>query len=310
MRKIAIIGGGPAGLSAAIYAARANLNPIVFAPSGGQLELAFEIGNFPGFPELIQGSELMSKMTAQAEKYGTEIIKNIISKVDFTSRPFKLWTDTEQLYEAESVIIATGASARWLGVPGEAEFRGRGVSACATCDGFFFKDKDVIVVGGGDTALEEALFLVKFVNKVYVVHRRKELRASTFMQDRAFKNDKIEFIWNSEVREILGREKLESVKLFNNKTNEESEMKIDGVFVTIGHLPNTKFLTGQVGLDEEGYVIKKNLTHTSVDGVFVAGDAADRRYRQASVAAGFGVMAEIDAERWLDGEKKNNVKVK
>lgn len=300
MRKLAIIGGGPAGISASIYAARAKLNPVVFAPSGGQLALASEVGNFPGFPETISGAELVSKMVEQAQKYGSEIVKNIISKVDFSSQPFKLWTDTEKLFEAESVIIATGASARWLGVPGEAEFRGRGVSACATCDAFFFKNKDVIVVGGGDTALEEALFLTKFVKKVIVIHRRDVLRASKFMQERAFKNEKIEFVWNTEVREILGDNKLGAVKLINRKTNVESEMNIDGVFVAIGHQPNTKFLTGQVEMDNEGYIVRRDLTRTSVDGVFVAGDAADNTYRQASVAAGFGVMAELDAERWLE----------
>lgn len=299
--KVIIIGGGPAGLSAAIYAARSGLKPLVFAPDGGQLEVSFEVGNYPGYVEDVEGGKVIADMTKQAERFGTEIIRKKITKVDFSNRPFKLWAGDEEVFEAESVIVATGSSARWLGVPGEEKYKGKGVSACATCDGFFFKDKEVIVVGGGDTAVEEALFLTKFVSKVYIVHRRDELRASSFMADRAKANEKIQFIWDTEVKEYLGNDKLEAVRLSNNKTNEEKEMKVDGVFVAIGHTPNTDFLKGQLEL-EKGYIVVNDSVKTSVEGVYAAGDVSDWRYQQAVVAAGFGVMAEMDAEKWLAEE--------
>ncbi len=301
MIKLAIIGGGPAGLSAAIYASRAYLDPVVFAPAGGQLTLSNEVGNFPGFPEDISGFELIDKMHKQAEKFGTKFVMKNVDKVDFSKRPFKIWTGNEE-HEAESVIIATGSSAKWLGVPGEFQLRGKGVSACATCDAFFFKDKKVAVIGGGDTAIEDALFLTRFVSEVTVIHRREELRAKEYLQKRAFDNPKIKFLWNSEVKEFVGEGKLEKMRVFNNKTEEMTWAEFDGAFVAVGHQPNTKFLEGQIELNEAGYIIPHDFTKTSVDGVFVAGDVADPRYMQASVAAGFGVMAELDAEKWL-GEK-------
>lgn len=300
MNKLVIIGGGPAGLSAAIYAARADLKPVVIAPAGGQLLLTSEIGNYPGFPEPISGAQLINDMVKQAESYGTKFVRKNVEKVDFRSSPFKIWTQDDVLVESEAVIVATGASARWLGISGEAKFRGKGVSACATCDGFFFRDKKVIVIGGGDTAIEDALFLTKFAKSVTVVHRRDKLRASEYLQKRARSNDKIDFVWNAEVKEFLGGEKLEAARLINNQTNEESELKVDGAFVAIGHNPNTKFLEGELELEDSGYVRVHDLTQSSVPGVFVAGDVADSRYRQAVVAAGFGVMAELDAEKWLE----------
>lgn len=300
MNRLVIIGGGPAGLSAAIYAARADLKPLVIAPSGGQLALSSEVGNYPGFPEELSGNELIDRMVKQAEKYGTEFVRKSVTKVDFSSKPFKIWVNgDEEPIESESVIIATGSSARWLGVPGEHQFRGKGVSACATCDGFFFRDKNVIVVGGGDTAVEEALFLTKFAKRVTIVHRRDELRASEFLQERASKNEKIDFLWNSEVKEFLGDQKVEKARVLNNQTNEESFVEIDGAFIAIGHQPNTKFLEGHLEMDEQGYIKVNDNTMTSVKGVFVAGDVADPKYQQAVVAAGTGVMAQIDAEKWL-----------
>lgn len=305
MNKIVIIGGGPAGLSSAIYAARADLEPVVIAPAGGQIVLSSEVGNYPGFPEPVTGLQLIGDMTEQAEKYGAKFIKKNVSRVDFSNLPFKIWTQEDEMVEAQAVIVATGASARWLGVPGEGQLRGKGVSACATCDGFFFRDKEVAVIGGGDVAIEDALFLTKFAKKVTVIHRRDELRASKILEKRAKENEKIEFLWNTEVKEFLGSDKLEVIKVVNNLTKEESEMKIDGAFVAIGHTPNTKFLGEQLALLESGYIKVKDFTKSSVEGVFVAGDVADAKYRQASVAAGFGVMAEIDAERWLEGGQQS-----
>lgn len=305
MNKIVIIGGGPAGLSAAIYAARADLEPVVIAPAGGQIVLSSEVGNYPGFPEPVTGLQLISDMTKQAREYGAKFIKKNVSRVDFSNLPFKIWTQEDEMVEAQAVIVATGASARWLGVPGEGQLRGKGVSACATCDGFFFRDKEVAVIGGGDVAIEDALFLTKFAKKVTVIHRRDELRASKILEKRAKENEKIEFLWNTEVKEFLGSDKLEVIKVVNNLTKEESEMKIDGAFVAIGHTPNTKFLGEQLALLESGYIKVKDFTKSSVEGVFVAGDVADAKYRQASVAAGFGVMAEIDAERWLEGGQQS-----
>ncbi|MFH1404701.1 MAG: thioredoxin-disulfide reductase [Patescibacteria group bacterium] len=301
-RKMIIIGSGPAGYSAAIYASRAELAPILFEGQqpGGQLTLTTEVENFPGFPEGIQGTDLMAQMKKQAERFGTKIISEFITSVDFSKKPFVVEAGGKQ-YQSDCVILSTGASAQWLGVAGEKEYQGRGVSACATCDGFFFRDKKVVIVGGGDAALEEANFLTRFASKVTLMHRREELRASKIMQERALKNSKIEFAWNTEVKEVLGDgEKMTGLKIFNNKTNEESEFVCEGIFVAIGHKPNSKIFEGQVELDQKGYVVcESGSTKTSVEGVFACGDLADHKYRQAITAAGTGCMAALDAERYL-----------
>ena len=300
--QVLIIGSGPAGLTAALYAARAELQPLLIEgyEAGGQLMLTTDVENYPGFPDAIMGPELMSNFRKQAERFGTRIVTSEVTKVDFSSQPFRVWTGADE-YHAASVILATGASALWLDVPGEEQLRGRGVSACATCDGFFFKGKRLIVVGGGDSAMEEALFLTKFAEHVTIVHRRDEFRASKIMATRALEHPQIDVIWNSVVSEIIGPETVTGVRLTSTETGDETELPIDGVFVAIGHKPNTDLFIGQIDLDEKGYVVLKGdgSTYTSVEGVFAAGDVADSVYRQAVTAAGSGCQAAIDAERWL-----------
>ncbi len=296
-----IIGSGPAGLTAAVYAARANLEPLVIEgiEAGGQLMLTTEVENYPGFVDGIMGPELMESMRKQAARFGTEFLTDNVTSVDFSSKPLKVNTG-DTTYETGAVVIATGASARMLGVPGERELLGHGVSTCATCDGFFFREQEILVVGGGDSAMEEATFLTKFATKVTVVHRRDALRASKIMQDRAFANPKIEFVFDSVVKQINGNGKVGSATLLNVKTGAETEMPAAGVFVAIGHTPATTLFEGQLEL-AEGYIVTNDGTATSVEGVFAAGDVVDFRYRQAVTAAGMGCMAAIDAERHLEG---------
>ena len=299
---IIIVGAGPAGLTAGIYASRANLKTLVVAGAmwGGQLMLTMEVENFPGFKEGILGPDLMDNMWRQAERFGAEMIFEDATAVDFSSKPFKV-TVGSKVYEGKTVIIATGASSKWLGLESEKRLRGRGVSVCATCDAVFFKDKKVVVVGGGDTAMEEALALSKFAREVKVIHRRDKLRASKILQERAFKNPKIEFIWNSTVQEILGKDRVEGVRLRKVDSNEEFELACDAVFIAIGWKPNTEIFKGQVEMDQAGHIIAEDATKTSVEGVFVAGDAQDYHYRQAITAAGAGCMAALDAEKYLEG---------
>ena len=303
MSKVAIIGSGPAGYTAGIYAARANLEPVLFEglESGGQLMLTTDVENYPGFVDGIMGPELMQVFKQQAERFGTVIKTEFIDSIEKTDEGFKLKSSKEE-YNFDTVILAPGASARWLGVKGEKELQGYGVSACATCDGFFFKEKTVAVVGGGDSAMEEALFLTKFATKVVVIHRRDEFRASQIMQDRVLNHDQIEVMWNKTVEEIKGDGAVSSVVLKDTQDESTEEVNLDGVFVAIGHDPNVKFLDGLVELDEKGYIKTgfSTATSTSVDGIFAAGDVADSVYRQAITAAGSGCQAAIDAERWLD----------
>jgi thioredoxin reductase (NADPH) len=303
MSKVAIIGSGPAGYTAGIYAARANLEPVLFEglESGGQLMLTTDVENYPGFVDGIMGPELMQVFKQQAERFGTVIKTEFIDSIEKTDEGFKLKSSKEE-YMFDTVILAPGASARWLGVKGEKELQGYGVSACATCDGFFFKEKTVAVVGGGDSAMEEALFLTKFATKVIVIHRRDEFRASQIMQDRVLNHDQIEVMWNKTVEEIKGDGAVASVVLKDTQDESTEEVNLDGVFVAIGHDPNVKFLDGLVELDEKGYIKTgfSTATSTSVDGIFAAGDVADSVYRQAITAAGSGCQAAIDAERWLD----------
>jgi thioredoxin reductase (NADPH) len=304
MYDVIIIGSGSAGYTAAIYACRAGRKTLVLAGSipGGQLMITSEVENYPGFPEGVLGPELMEKFRRQAERFGPEIVYDDVSFVDFSSRPFKIVAGGKT-YEGKSVIIATGANAKWLGLPSETKFRGRGVSSCATCDGFFFKGKDVVTVGGGDTAMEEANFLANITNSVTVVHRRDMLRASKIMQERATANPKIRFIWDSAVKEITGDDKVTGVQLHNLKSGKDSHVKAEGVFVAIGYEPNTGFLKGKVELDSQGYVVTRKETETSVPGVFAAGDVRDRKYRQAITAAADGCKAAIDADRFLAEHK-------
>jgi thioredoxin reductase (NADPH) len=303
-RDVVIIGSGPAGYTAALYAARANLEPLVLKglDAGGQLMLTTDVENYPGFPDGILGPAMMESFEKQASRFGAEILPVHVTSVDLSQRPFSV-TSGDQEWAAKTVIVATGASARWLDVPGEEKLRGRGVSACATCDGFFFRDRDLVVVGGGDSAMEEATFLTKFASNVTIVHRRDEFRASKIMQDRALSNPKIEVIWNSNVAEILGDAAVTGVILRDTISGEETERATDGVFMAIGHDPNTELFKGQLELDDEGYiVVAEPRTGTSVEGVFAAGDVTDRIYRQAVTAAGQGSKAAIDAERLLEVE--------
>ena len=307
-RKIIIIGGGPAGYTAAIYAARANLAPLVLAgaQTGGQLMLTTHVENYPGFVDPVLGPDLMETMRKQAERFGAEILADDVTAVDLARRPFVV-TAGETVYEGESVIVATGATAKLLGVPGERELLGRGVSTCATCDGFFFKDQRVMVVGGGDAAMEEALYLSRLASHVTVVHRRDALRASKIMQERARKNPKIEFVWNSEVDGIAdpARGRVTAVTLRNVATGAPSEHAVDGLFVAIGHEPNTALFRGQLELLDSGYIkVEPGTTRTSVAGVFAAGDVQDHVYRQAVTAAGTGCMAVLEAERWLEAQAR------
>lgn len=302
--KVIILGSGPAGLTSAIYTARGELRPAVVEglQPGGQLTITTTVENFPGFPEGITGPELMMRMREQAAKYGTEFISGVVDEADLSERPFKIVAGGDT-YTCDSLIIATGASARYLNLPHEDEYAGKGISACATCDGFFYKDKEVVVVGGGDTAMEEAMFLTRFATKVTVVHRRDELRASKYMQQLAMKNDKIEFAWNKVVKELLGDPKtvgITGVKLEDTKTGETRDMSCHGVFYAIGHTPNTQVFKDQIAMDETGYIINlSGCAQTNVKGVFVAGDVADAVYRQAVSAAGTGCMAALEVERFL-----------
>jgi len=301
--KVLIIGSGPAGLTAAIYAARADLEPLMIEgfARGGQLMITTDVENYPGFPDGIMGPDLMEQFRKQAERFGTRLISSDVTRVDFSAQPFKVWVG-EDLHEAESVIISTGASARWLGIPGEERLRGYGVSACATCDGFFFRDRQIAVVGGGDSAMEEALFLTKFASKVTIIHRRDEFRASKIMAQRALDHEKIEVLWDSVVEEVLGEGAVTGLEVRNVTTNEVSELATEGLFVAIGHDPNTEIFQGQIELDDEGYIVADG-TRTSVEGVFAGGDVVDKVYRQAVTAAGMGCAAALDAEKWLENQE-------
>ncbi|MGM0578020.1 MAG: thioredoxin-disulfide reductase [Myxococcota bacterium] len=305
VRNVIIVGSGPAGLTAAIYTARANLSPLVFEglQPGGQLTITTEVENFPGFPEGIMGPELMDIMRKQAERFGSHHEFEHVDRVDVSERPFRVWVGDKE-YETHSLIVATGASARWLGLPDEEKFQGRGLSTCATCDGFFYRDKEIFVVGGGDSAMEEATFLTKFAKKVTIVHRREELRASKIMQDRVLAHDKIDVLWNKTISHYLSDdgETITGARLKDTVTGDEEDRPIDGIFLAIGHIPNTKFLEGAIELDDHGYVVLDGPTGTSVEGVFACGDVADTRYRQAITAAGTGCQAAMDAEKWLESQ--------
>lgn len=301
-RDLLIVGSGPSGLTAAIYAARANLNPLIVegTGAGGQLMLTTDVENFPGFPDGILGPELMMKFREQAERFGAELVTADVDRVDLEGPPFRAWVGEREIV-AESVVISTGATARMLGLPSEQRLLGHGVSTCATCDGFFFREQPIAVIGGGDSAVEEATFLTKFATSVTVVHRRDELRASKIMQERAFANPKISFRWNAEVEEMLGDTKVEALRLRDTVNGDVSDLEVSGIFVAIGHTPNTSLFVNQLELDENGYIVTgPSSTTTSVDGVFAAGDVQDHVFRQAITAAGTGCMAAMEAERWLE----------
>jgi thioredoxin reductase (NADPH) len=302
VEKLIIIGSGPAGYTAAIYSSRALLQPLMFEgeEAGGQLMITTEVENYPGFPEGVTGPELMEHFRKQAERFGTRMQRQNVSRLDVSSRPFKVWVG-DKLYQSKALIIATGASAKYLGLPSEKQFANKGVSACATCDGAFFRNMDVAVIGGGDTAMEEATFLTRFAKKVYIIHRRDSFRASKIMAEKALKNPKIEVLWNTVVDEIVGDKFVTGVKLTNTVSKAKSDLPVQGVFLAIGHQPNTKFLNGQLETDELGYLVTKGKSsYTSVEGVFACGDVQDHHYRQAITAAGSGCMSAIDAERWLE----------
>ena len=300
VEDLIIIGSGPAGLTAALYTAREDFKPLVITGvnAGGQLLLTTTVENFPAFPDGVYGSELVDLMRKQAEKFGSRFVAEDVTSIDLSSRPFNIKTSSSE-YQAKSIIIATGASAKWLGIPSEQRFVGKGVSSCATCDAPFFKNKNVVVVGGGDTAMEDSIFLTKFTNSVTIIHRRDAFRASKIMQERIFSNPKIKVIWDSAIDEILGDSKVTSIKIKNLKTGEITQKDIDGVFVAIGYQPNTKYLAGSLALDDQGYIITKDEVKTDIDGVFVAGDVADKRYRQAITAAGSGAKAALEAREYL-----------
>ena len=303
IESVVILGTGPAGLTSAIYTARANLNPLVVSGEqpGGQLTITSDVENYPGFAEPVMGPELMDAFRKQSERFGTRFAEGNVTSVDLSRRPFKMTLADGQEIRTQSLIIATGASAKWLGIPSEKALMGKGVSACATCDGFFFRNLDIAVVGGGDTALEEATFLTRFAKSVTVLHRRDTLRASKVMQDKAMKNPKIKFIWDVEVSDILGEKAVEAVRLKNLKTGESQTLAVQGVFIAIGHQPNTRLFQDQLKTDPAGYLITvPGTSRTSIPGVFAAGDVADPHYRQAVTAAGTGCMAAIDAERYLE----------
>ena len=304
-RKVLIIGSGPAGLTAALYAARANLSPMLVEglEAGGQLTLTSLVENYPGFRAGIQGPDLMEEMRQQAAHFGTEIVQGDITRADLSKAPFRIELADGRAVTTQTLVIATGASARWLDIGSDRKLAGRGVSTCATCDGYFFRNKPIAVIGGGDSAMEEAIYLARLASKVTVIHRRSSLRASKIMQDKALANPKIEFIWDSEIAEVkdISRGEVTGLLVRNLKTGHLSEVALDGVFIAIGHTPNTSLFKGQLELDEHGYIVTHNGTHTSVPGVFAAGDVQDRIYRQAVTAAGTGCMAALDAERYLDG---------
>jgi thioredoxin reductase (NADPH) len=303
IKDVVIIGSGPAGLTAALYAARADLNPIIFEgpEPGGQLMQTTDVENYPGYPDGVMGPKMMEDFRAQAQRFGADCRYGYVTDVDFDKRPYKITVDEETTLFARTIIISTGASAKWLNLPSEQRLRGKGVSACATCDGAFFRDQHVVIVGGGDTAMEEATFLTKFASKVTVIHRRDELRASKAMQNRAFNNPKIEFMWDSELKEVLGEDVVQGVEVYNNKTEKITLLEdVTGVFIAIGHKPNTDLFKGVLTMDNVGYIKTKNgSTETDLEGIFASGDAMDPDYRQAVTAAGTGCMAALDAERFL-----------